>query len=865
MLISGFAALTCRASDHPPSVMSESLESLAQSIESSLAREPSEARLRLARAERALTLLDGRGESASELAAKARFSACAALLRLGREQECAPYVDWLDRHLTLDANPELFVRSRALKSSVIAQMGDFAAASDVLAKVLELDLSEASAQAVLFARGNYAIFLQQSGDILSAVREHEEAVAEALDAGLIQQGLAMASNLLELLLMQGRIDHARAWINANEQRLIIEPDSIYSARFVLSALRVAVREGRSQWALPQLRELVDGDLQYQPYTLGSACLTLAEALLMDAQLDEAVVVARRAVAALEPWPSDRAEAALILAKALVGKGLSTQALGVLAEHGDAPKLAAIYRAEMERVRLDALLQQGRLEDAFERASIYSTARAAALERISLQGADYYASKLASVERVSELDRLRRAQRVDAARRMAGNAAELLKKQRRQLFLVAVVLLGLLMFAFGHLDYRRRLEGRLRKQESIASRHLERRVEDATAALREVSQDKAVAQHALERKRYLQTVGSITGSVAHDYNNFLQVMLANNDLIGGNKLSEIGSKALQAAKDACDRCANIIRQLLAYSSRQRLSPEPLKMSEYLADTTVLFQTSVGEQIKVEVIDESVPDMLMVDAAALTTALLELLRNAAEAMPKGGTITLEIQRAHRSTGPVDQQASGNQRYLTIAVKDTGTGMSEEDVQNAVEPFFTTKDQPDGAGMGLSSVRGFARQSGGDVGIKSVPGKGTDVTMWLPALKGESHPKAEERDALESLEGAKILLVEDHATVAQTLRTTLTAEGSEVTIAGTAEEAQAAIRSGLSPRFDLILSDIRMPGTTDGIALARWVLDREPATHIVLMSGFNEDRAAPLGVAVLQKPFTVSELKRVATSRD
>jgi CheY-like chemotaxis protein/two-component sensor histidine kinase len=294
----------------------------------------------------------------------------------------------------------------------------------------------------------------------------------------------------------------------------------------------------------------------------------------------------------------------------------------------------------------------------------------------------------------------------------------------------------------------------------------------------------------------------------------------------------------------------------------LSPQPLQLGSYLADTSALFQTSVGEQINIKVVEAAASDVLMVDATALTTAILELLRNAAEAMPKGGNIVLTI-------GPADQHLldskhveTEGRRFLSISVRDTGNGMPEDVVENAVDPFFTTKNRPDGAGMGLSSVRGFARQSGGDIHIESAPEQGTCVSILLPALSDVGRSARREMKRLQTLDGAAILLVEDHVTVAQTLRTTLTAEGSDVVVATTAKEAQAILNSDSAPAFDLVLSDIRMPGRMDGIALARWLVKTDTATLVVLMSGFDEDRSPPPGVTVLQKPFTVTELKQVVT---
>jgi signal transduction histidine kinase len=264
---------------------------------------------------------------------------------------------------------------------------------------------------------------------------------------------------------------------------------------------------------------------------------------------------------------------------------------------------------------------------------------------------------------------------------------------------------------------------------------ERRVEERTRQLADANQrlkaEMAEREHteiALRHAQKMEAVGQLTGGIAHDFNNLLTTISGNLQLLGRLVEDERQQRYVRHAMHGVERGAKLIRQLLAFSRKQCLSPEPVDINELASAVGELLSPTIGTGIRVEVATEQGLWPALVDATQLELMLLNLAFNARDAMPQGGTITIETAGLDR----VEDHLSGDLQpgqYVCISVKDTGTGMSPEVLARAFDPFFTTKAPGKGTGLGLSQAYGFARQSGGAIKIESEFGRGTAVRIFLP----------------------------------------------------------------------------------------------------------------------------------------
>ena len=394
---------------------------------------------------------------------------------------------------------------------------------------------------------------------------------------------------------------------------------------------------------------------------------------------------------------------------------------------------------------------------------------------------------------------------------------------------------------------------------------ERELIDAVAAhLTRMFQGRAMSE-ALARSERLGAVGRLTGGVAHDFNNLLTVILGNADLLC-ERLPEsdpLRRLALTTAK-AAERGAELTQQLLAFSRRQALQPKLVDVNRLIAGMDGLLQRALSARVEMRL--ALAPDLwrALADPAQLEAAILNLCINARDAMPAGGTITI----ATGNVGP-DKAAAiaegqlDHGEYVSVAVADTGIGMDRATAERAFEPFFTTKAVGKGTGLGLSMVYGFAKQSSGHVRITSEPGRGATITIFLPRAAAGAAEEAEgaraaPRAAARGSE--RILLVEDDDLVRDHVRGLLEDLGYRVTAAANGSEALAALAR--PEPFDLLFTDVAMPGGMSGADLARAVREKWPALPVLFTSGYTGEAGAGLAEAdlsarLLRKPFHRDEL--------
>lgn len=392
-----------------------------------------------------------------------------------------------------------------------------------------------------------------------------------------------------------------------------------------------------------------------------------------------------------------------------------------------------------------------------------------------------------------------------------------------------------------------------------------------AILHDLSQRAAIEQ-ALNQAQRLEALGALTGGVAHDFNNVLTIISGSLELLQKSVSGEGERELIRAAMEAAELGANLTARLLMLGRRGHLSPQLLDPVAAAEAAISLLQATLGPGIQLHLAADGAVWPIRVDPTQLQSALINLAVNAQDAMPDGGEITLSVKNLSvddRFLATEPNIPRGN--YVRISVADTGTGMNEDVRRRAFEPFFTTKPAGKGTGLGLSMVYGFAEQSGGSATLDSVPGLGTTVSLYFPAIApGAADPASSPvGEAAGPPDGSRyrVLVVEDDDAVRRLSVARLEALGYEALAAANPEEALAIL--GADRNVDVLFADIVMPGRMNGDDLARQVQSEHPHVSILLTSGFAGGLAATSGGAfpLLHKPYRQSELSmrlRILLSR-
>ena len=394
----------------------------------------------------------------------------------------------------------------------------------------------------------------------------------------------------------------------------------------------------------------------------------------------------------------------------------------------------------------------------------------------------------------------------------------------------------------------------------ARRDLEERVAERTRELEASLEERARTEAVLAQSQRLETVGRLTGGVAHDFNNLLTVVIGGLDMILRSPEDSVRVRRLaEAALAAGRRGERLTRQLLAFSRRQELKLETVAVRGLIDQVEPLVRRMVGEARELSLYCAPDVGACRLDAAQFEAALLNLVVNASDAVAGDGAIRIEAARVELAEGDIPDTPAG--AYVRVTVADTGTGMTPEVLGRVFEPFFTTKEVGRGTGLGLAQVYGFVRQCGGGVRIESKLGEGTVVSLYLPASGSPPTVAETAPSAAPSLaaRGARVLLVEDDEAVRAVTETLLEEMGCEV--AGEPDGPSALRRLDAGERFDLLISDVVMPGGMTGLHLARAAEIRAPGMPIVLTTGYGGRRmdtpAKDLPWPVLRKPFRAEQL--------
>lgn len=386
--------------------------------------------------------------------------------------------------------------------------------------------------------------------------------------------------------------------------------------------------------------------------------------------------------------------------------------------------------------------------------------------------------------------------------------------------------------------------------------------DSLASLLATLLQREKSEEALNHAQRLETVGQLTGGIAHDFNNLLTVISGNLQVLEelpGYAAEPMVQQLLGAAMRAARRGAELTGKLLAFSRRQVLQPTVIDAAALLHSLGDMLRRTLDQRIAIALdADEA---LCLADPVQLESALLNIAINARDAMPQGGTLAFTCRTVAALPPELLAEATepSGSGYVAITVADTGTGMSDAVQERAFEPFFTTKDVGRGTGLGLSTVYGFAKQSRGAIGLRSILGVGTAITLYLPQLGEGDDIDSPETDTGGRLPtGLRVLLVEDDAEVRQVAQQFLAAMGCTVTPCANAEAALEVLDADTA--FDLLISDISLGPGLRGTELAQRVEQRLPQLPVLLMSGFSQELAgASGGRELLQKPYTREALER------
>ncbi len=409
------------------------------------------------------------------------------------------------------------------------------------------------------------------------------------------------------------------------------------------------------------------------------------------------------------------------------------------------------------------------------------------------------------------------------------------------------------------------ENALRKlNEELENRVAERtkQLEDANRQLRgEISRRETMEKQIVHTQK-LEAIGKLTGGLAHDFNNLLAVIIGNMDLMesflaGNARGQQIAARAMTAAQKGAD----LTKKLLAFARRQSLAQEPIALNTVVRNTMDLLKHLLGASVTVEI--KAADDLWTIesDHGQLEAALTNVVLNSRDAMPAGGLLRVESSNVTIAPGNTSVAVTPGD-YVMLSVRDTGMGIAPDKITYVFEPFFTTKEVGKGSGLGLSMVYGFVTQSGGDVKIESAINQGTTVKIYLPrsqkTLRAASAPAEQQRT---SLEGLKVLVVEDNPDVRATVVQHLTVMGVISREAENGADALRVIRE--DDKIDLVFTDLNMPGGLNGADMAREARKIRPNLRVLITSGFVDDEQRGSGddhiKHVLAKPYVRGDLRR------
>lgn len=383
---------------------------------------------------------------------------------------------------------------------------------------------------------------------------------------------------------------------------------------------------------------------------------------------------------------------------------------------------------------------------------------------------------------------------------------------------------------------------------------------ALTRLEEEAAERERVEEALRQSQKMEAIGQLTGGVAHDFNNLLTVIMSGVDALRRPDMSEERrSRYINAIAETADRAAKLTSQLLAFARRQPLRETVFDAADKVGRIVEMLASVVGSRIRIGTDLKLSPAPVKADVIQFETALVNMAVNARDAMGGEGTITLTVD-ACRQIPAASGQAALPGEFIMVSITDSGVGLAQDQIARIFEPFYTTKAIGKGTGLGLSQVYGFAKQSGGDVRVESTPGHGATFSLYLPRAS-DTDLAVEPEPEVETIEGegrGRILVVEDNEDVGEHASQLLSDLGYQTVLAPDAHEALHLLEEADEP-FDLVLTDVVMPGGMSGVELARTLARSYPDLPVILTSGYSDvlaDEGAG-DVELLRKPYSMDAL--------
>lgn len=793
-----------------------------------------------------------------------------ALLHLGKLPDAVKLLQRAEQFglRCKEKDPNVFFKARCNRAACLTMLGeDSQATVSLLQESLDFAKPYGDSLDIPFVYTLLSHHAEKAGAIDLALKNLETAYEIASRSDKKQLAMQAGTSVVGLLIANSQAADAKVWIDKLEPLLetVIDP----AVKIAFSIYREDVRssQGDHDTASENLKRIAhEAEATGNPQSIGNAYLSLAASENAAEHFEEAIAAADKAVEQLTVLPRSLNLAREHRAAALFGLGRNEEALSatdaILEQSEGLPKTRAL------ELRSRILRQLGRTDEAFEQLELCRKEEKRRLTDRAREQANYMSAIFEDRQRTAELAIAKEQSRSALAESELNRAVAVRESQsasfERQIRNTAI---GVSLFALiGCVLIFRTIANRKAAVAIAAREHqlnvdLKQNLARQTAILEAELEKRRKLEIAIERKHRDETIGKLTGGVAHDFNNLLTVILQSIELTKQSMgpLPPNVNRLLDASLSAAESGASIVRQLLAYARQQPLSPTPIRVSTWLATTLSMFQQIGGKRILVDQSPSTQSATISADSAQLTTTIINLIANARDAIDlKHGKIELRVKTISLDSTTVNDWVDVKTgEYVLFEVSDNGAGMSPEQVSHACEPFFSTKSPTAGTGLGLSSVLGFVKQSAGDLKIVSEVGVGTTVSFILPTVdpvEAKTIPVADSQEFKPNQQC--VLLVEDQAEVRHVISLSLRTMGLDVIEASNADEAISILKTSRTP--DWVLSDVRMPGSMNGIELRKWILNRFKNIRVILMSGFQdiETELAP-GTLFIPKPVKQLDL--------
>lgn len=767
-----------------------------------------------------------------------------------------------------DTNPEVFFKARSNRALYMVTLGHKTEAIALLLDLIDFAKPYGDRLSVGHAYITLATLAESSGSTAKALEYLQTSFELSTSANQPYVAGAAGDTIVSLLIGDGQYEAAEKWVGSAEPWVNQSNNPLLIFSFTVRREELRTVTGDANVAVANLRKLLlSASEAIEPQMIGLANYALANAEFKRKNYAEAIDAATEAIRRYQNYPRSR----------FLAEGIRLEAK---LENGEAAQVAEELTkliVESKAFGLPAIRLKLLLSGVYERLGKYSEAlselrQANLLETERLkERAQEQASFMTAIfddrERENQLSLLKEKQLV-----YESNAKLIEAKAEQQTKLagyatrtrnVIVVLCGFVLLASTILIF---ALSKFRESQKIAIREkqlnddLNQKFCNQAAALRQEEEARRLLELTVERKQRDEALGKLTSGVAHDFNNLLTVVLNSNEVILMKEpnLPGVVQQMLASSTKAAQSGAAIIKQLMAYTKQQSLVTKPVNVSDWLQSVKGLFRQTIGESSTLHLRDLSDGAVIKIDDAQLTTAVINLLANARDAISTNGSIEFTIQKIELGSSDLsDWEAASLGEYVQFEIKDNGAGIPAELIPRVCDPFYTTKQAKSGTGLGLSSVLGFVRQSNGDFCLKSELGKGTSAKFILPLCNIEIVSERIADQEQRPVRNGSILLVEDQEFVRQSTSFLLKLLGYQVFEADGSESAIRFFHEASPP--DIVISDVQMPGVMDGIGLRHWIQTRYPKVRVILSSGYSESHFE-IGEDFLPKPFSLDALAAI-----